>query len=141
MSCELGGYAAFHPSFQQVPSVDAPATVRFFDAITVALASRGIQPIADQIPTFIANSDYFIDITVEEKYIPIGIWSSDMVSQNIGTDYLRACELYVDSSKPLLLSAGWSEAALERMIADYIKEIHTVSGLVNVLHTVHARRV
>lgn len=141
MSCELGGYAAFHPSFQQVPSVDAPATVRFYDAITNALAFHGIQPIAHQIPTFITDSGYFVDITVEQKFIPIGVWPSDVVSQNIGADYLTVCERYADSSKPLLLAAGWSGATLERMITDYIQEIHTVSGLVEVLHTVHARRV
>jgi hypothetical protein len=141
VSCELGRYGAFDPSFQQVPSVDAPATVRFFDAITNALAFRGIQHIAHQIPTFIANSGYFVDITVEQRCIPIGVWPSDVVSQNIGADYLRVCERYADSSKPLLLAAGWSEATLERIITDYIQEIHTVSGLVGVLYTVHARRV
>ena len=141
MSCELGRYVASDPSFQLVPSVDAPSTVRFFGAITNALASRGIQPIAHQIPTFIANSGYFADITVEQKCIPIGVWPSDVVSQNIGVDYLRVCERYADSSKQLLLEAGWSEATVERMITDYIQEIHTVSGLVEVLHTVHARRV
>lgn len=141
MSCELGRYAAFDPSFQELPSVDAPATVRFFNALTNALASRGIQPIAHQIPTFIANSGYFVDITVEQRYIPIGVWPSDVMSQNIGADYLRVCERYADSSKPLLLAAGWSETALQRIITDYIEEIHTVSGLVEVLHTVHARRV
>ena len=141
MSCELGRYAAFDPSFQELPSVDSPATVRFFNALTNALASRGIQPIAHQIPTFIANSGYFVDITVEQRYIPIGVWPSDVMSQNIGADYLRVCERYADSSKPLLLAAGWSETALQRIITDYIEEIHTVSGLVEVLHTVHARRV
>ena len=64
-----------------------------------------------------------------------------MVSQNIGADYLTACKQYADSSKSLLLGAGWSAVTLERMITDYIQEIHTVSGLVEVLHTVHARRV
>ena len=141
VSCELGGYVAFDPSFQQVPSVDAPATVRFFNAIDNALASRGIQPIAHQIPTFIANSGYFVDITVERRPIPIGVWPSDVDSQNIGADYLTVCRRYADSSKPLLLAAGWSAAALETMIANYIQEIHTVSGLVEVLYTVHARRV
>ena len=106
MSCELGGYAAFDPSFQQVPSVDAPATVRFFDAIIKALASRGIQPIAHQIPTFITNSGCFVDIKVEQKHIPIGDWPSDVVLKNIGADYLRACERYADSSKQLLLEVG-----------------------------------
>lgn len=141
MSCELGRYAAFDPSFQLVPSVDAPATVQFFNAVTNALASRGIQPIAHQIPTFISNSGCFVDITVEQKCIPIGAWPSDVVSQNIGLDYLRVCERYANSSKPLLLAAGWSEAALERIITNYIQEIQTVSGLVEVFHTVHARRV
>jgi hypothetical protein len=143
VSCELGRYAAFDPSFQQVPSVDsdAPATVRFFNAINNALASCHIQPIAHQIPTFIANSGYFVDITVERKCIPIGVWPSDVVSQNIGADHLTVCEQYADSSKPLLLAAGWSRATLERMITDYIQEIRTVSGLVKVLYTVHARRV
>ena len=142
MSCELGRYAAFDPSFQQVPSVDAPATVRFFNVVTNALASRrGIQPIAHQIPAFIANSGYFEDITVEQRCIPIGVWPSDVALQNIGADYLRVCEQYADSSKPLLLAAGLSEDILERMITDYIQEIHTVNGLVEVLHTVHARRV
>ena len=138
MSCELGGYVAFDPS---LPSVDAPATVRFFNAIDVALMSRGIHPIAHQIPTFIANSGCFVDITVEKKKIPIGVWPSDVESQNIGADYFKVCELYADSSKPLLLAAGWSEATLEMMITNYIQEIHTVSGLVEVLHIVHARRV
>jgi hypothetical protein len=141
VSCELGRYAAFDPSFQRVPSIDAPATVRFFNAIMNALASRGIPPIAHQIPTFIANSGCFVDITVEQKWIPIGVWPSDAVSQNIGADYLRVCERYADSSKPMLLAAGWSEATLERIITDYIQEIHTVRGLVGVFHTVHARRV
>ena len=142
VSCELGGYAAFDPSFQIVPSVDAPATVRFFDAVTNTLASRGIQPIAHQIPTFITNSGFFLDITVEQRCIPIGVWPSDVESQNIGADYLRVCErYYAESSKPFLLAAGWSEAALKRMIPNYIQEIHAVSGLVEVLHTVHACRV
>ena len=141
MSCELGGYVTFDPSFQQIPSVDAPATVRFFNAIDNALAARGIQPIAHQIPTFIANSGFFVDITVEQKPIPIGVWPSDVESQNIGADYFRVCRRHANSSKPLLLAAGWSVATLETMITEYIQEIHTVSGLVEVLHTVHARRV
>ena len=141
VSCELGGYAAFDPSFQLEPSVDAPATVRFFDAITAALAFRGIPPIAHQIPTFITNSGFFEDITVEQKCIPIGVWPSNVVLQNIGADYLRVCRRHANSSKPLLLAAGWSVATLETMITEYIQEIHTVSGLVEVLHTVHARRV
>jgi len=141
VSCELGRYAAFDPSFHQVPSIDAPATVRFFDAITNALASRGIQPIAHRIPTFIANSGFFVDITVEQRCIPIGVWPSDLESQNIGEDYLRVCRRYADSSKTLLLAAGWNESTLERMIADYLREIHNVRGLVEVLYTVHARRV
>ena len=141
MSCELGSYVTFDPSFQQVPSIDAPATFRFFNAIDNALAAHGIQPIAHQIPTFIANSGLFVDITVEQKPIPIGVWPSDVESQNIGADYLTVCRRYADSSESLLLAAGWSEATLERMITDYIQEIHTVRGLVEVLHTVHARRV
>ena len=141
VSCELGRYAAFDPSFQQVPSVGAPATVRFFGAITNALASRGIQPIAHLIPTFITNSGYFVDITVEQKRIPIGVWPADVASQNIGADYLTVCNQYADSSKPLLREVGWSGAALERLITDYTQEIRTVNGLVGVLYTVHARRV
>jgi hypothetical protein len=78
---------------------------------------------------------------VEQRCIPIGVWPSDVESQNIGADYLRVCKRYAESSKPLLLAAGWSGAALERMITDYIQEIHTVRGLVEVLYTVHARRV
>ena len=141
VSCELGRYPAFDPSFRRVPSVDAPATDRFFTAISNALASRGgIQPMAHQIPAFIANSGYFVDITVEQRFIPIGVWPSDVESQNIGADYLRVCERYAESSKRLLLEAGWSGATLERMIEDYIQEIRNVSGLVGVVHTVHARR-
>ena len=143
VSCEWGGCAAFDPSFEQVPSVHAPATVRFLGAITDALAAHGIQPLADQIPTFLANSGCFTDIRVEQRYIPIGVWPSDLALQNIGADYLKARVRYTDSSKPLLLAAGWNgnEAALERIITDYIQEIHTVSGLVDVLYTVHARRL
>ena len=142
VSCEWGRYAAFDPSFQQVPSVDAPASARFFEAITNALsATRGIQPIAHQIPTFIANSGCFTDITVEQKCIPIGVWPSDVDLQNIGADHIKVNEQYADSSKTLLLGAGWSEAALEEIITDYIQEMHSVSGLVDVLHTVHARRI
>jgi hypothetical protein len=63
------------------------------------------------------------------------------VLQNIGADHIKVHEKYADSSKPFLLAAGWSEAALEGIITDYIEEIHSVSGLVDVLHTVHARRV
>lgn len=141
MSCEWGRYAAFDPSFQQVPSIDAPASVEFFNAITDALAHRGIQPIAHQIPTFLTNSGCFTDITVEQKYIPVGVWPSDLPSQNIGADCLKVHERYADSFKPLLLETGWSEAGVERIITDYIQELHTVSGLVDVLHTVHARRL
>ena len=141
VSCEWGRYVAFDPSFRQVPAIDAPSTVQFFDAITNALAARGIQPLAHQIPTFITNSGCFSDITVEQNSIPIGVWPSDVLLQNIGADCLKVHKRYADSSKPLLLSAGWSEAALERIITDYIEEIHSVSGLVSVLHTVHARRL
>jgi len=141
VSCEWGRYVAFDPSFQQVPSIDAPASVKFFDAITNALALRGIQPIAHQIPTFLANSGCFTDITVEQKYIPVGVWPSDLPSQNIGADCLKVHERYADSFKPLLLETCSSAAVVERVITDYIQELHTVSGLVDVLHTVHARRL
>lgn len=141
VSCEWGRYAAFDPSFQGIPSVDAPATIQFFDAITNALASRGIQHRAYQIPAFITNSGHFYDITVEQRCIPIGVWPADLASQNIGADCLLARRKYADSSKPLLLNAGWSEAAVERLITNYIHEIHNVTGLVDVLHTVHARRL
>lgn len=64
-----------------------------------------------------------------------------MALQNIGADHIKVNERYADSSKTLLLGAGWSEAALEEIITDYIQEMHSVSGLVDVLHTVHARRI
>jgi len=125
-----------------VPSIDAPATVRFLHAFTTALSScRDIQPIAHQIPTFLANSGCFTDITVRRENIPIGVWPSDVALQNIGADCLEVHERHADSSKPLFLEAGWSEAALERLITDYIQEISTVSGLVDVVHIVHARRL
>jgi hypothetical protein len=53
----------------------------------------------------------------------------------------EAQEQYTDSIKPLLIEAGWEEADASSMLADYIQEIRTVSGLVTVLHTVHARKV
>ncbi|KAF8808331.1 S-adenosyl-L-methionine-dependent methyltransferase [Phlegmacium glaucopus] len=142
ISCEWSGSTTFHPSYQQVLSVDAPATVRFLDAYTNALNScRHLRQIAPQIPTFVANSGYFTDITVEERYIPVGVWPLDVASQNIGADCLKMHRIHADSVKHLFLADGWSEAALERLITDYIQEINTVSGLVDVLHIVHARRL
>lgn len=141
LSCEWNRHMAFHPELQQVPSVDAPAAVRFMDAITDALASRGIQPIADQIPTFLEDSGYFTQITVGKKYIPLGDWPSDLAFKSIGADCLKMHERYADSCKPLLLEVGWGEVASERLITDYIEEICSVSGLVDIIFTVHARRI
>lgn len=69
------------------------------------------------------------------------MWPSDVASQNIGADCLKVHERFADSVNLFLLQAGWGEAALERLVTDYLQEINTVSGLVNTLHTVHARRL
>jgi hypothetical protein len=53
---------------------------------------------------------------------------------------LEAQVQYADSIKPLLIEAGWAETDASRMLAAYIQEIRTVSGLAIVLHTVHARK-
>ncbi|KAF8154294.1 S-adenosyl-L-methionine-dependent methyltransferase [Crassisporium funariophilum] len=142
VSCEWGRYVAFEPSLRLDPSTHAPASSRFFDALTRALASsRGIQPISPQIPMFLSNSGLFTGITSEQRHMPIGAWASDPAMRVLGERSLEIIERYTDSVKPLLIEAGWVEAEVENLLADYLQETQTTQGLIGVLYTVHARRV
>lgn len=143
LSCEWSPFPSFDPSLQQDRDLsrDAPASCRFYNALNTALLhARGLHPIANQIHTLLQNAGGFEDIVATEYHIPIGPWPADPFLQNIGARCLVATERYADSVKPFLTESGWTEAQVNTLKTDFIREINTVGGLTSVLYVVHARK-
>jgi len=131
--CEWGYYA--------YPPDRAPGVFKFFDVVTQSLGQLGIYPVADVIPDLLAGSGQFDGITPQLYYMPIGPWRADLNGQRIGRAFRAACRRFVEAVRPMLTNAGWSEEALYDIFSGYLHDLHTVSGMVNVYHTVHARKL
>lgn len=141
LSLEWSPYPTLDPSIQQDPVTYAPASTRFHDAINRALLDRqGLRPIAGQVHTLLADAGVFQEISSTPYHIPIGAWSTDPFLRNIGATCRDINEIYTSSVKPLLIDSGWTEGQLNRLFADFIREIRSLNGLVSVLYVVHARK-
>ncbi|KAF8056042.1 S-adenosyl-L-methionine-dependent methyltransferase [Lyophyllum atratum] len=142
LSCEWGRYPAFHPRFRLIPEVHAPSACHFFDVLGKALdGCRGIQPIATDISAFLRDSGRFKNIESRRFYMPVGPWHVEPEMKLLGRAFRASLLRYADSVKPLLLEAGLSEEEVRHIIDAYVHELKTVSGMVSVLHTVHAQRL
>lgn len=143
LSCEWEqSQPVFHPTFQVDLPSSVPGACHFYDTLTRALdICRSIQPIASHVPMFIDSSDLFTDITASCYYMPIGPWHDDPSMKMLGRAYRASLLRYIDSVKPLLREAGYSEAEIDEITGAYIHELKTVRGMVSSFHTVHARRL
>ncbi|KAG6884446.1 hypothetical protein C0993_011048 [Termitomyces sp. T159_Od127] len=142
VSYEWGRYPAFHPVMGFNPSEHAPGVCGFFDALTHALdVCRGIQPVAGTLPALLAEAGCYCNVTARLYYMPIGPWHGDPRMKELGQAFRATLVRYADSVKPLLIEAGWTEGQVAAIIAAYLHDLRTVSGLVAVLHTVHAQRI
>ncbi|KAG6901202.1 hypothetical protein C0995_015449 [Termitomyces sp. Mi166 len=142
ISYEWGRYPACHPSLRLRPSERAPGLCAFFDVLTQALdMCRGIKPIAGTVPDLLSAAGCFRDIAVRVYYMPIGPWHSDPRMKDLGKAFRAVLVRYADSVKPLLREAGLTEEQVEAIVAAYLHDLRTVSGLVADLHTVHARKI
>jgi hypothetical protein len=136
--CEWGYYPSIHPEYPPVP---APGVLRFFDVVIQSLGQLGIYPVADIIPNLLAGSGQFDGITPQPYSMPIGPWHADLGGQRIGRAFRAACRRFVEAVRPMLTNVGWSEEALYDIFSGYLHDLHTVPGMVNVYHTVHARKL
>ena len=142
LSYEWGRYAAFDHSCPLDPSIHAPASTAFHDALSSALRiRRGLHPVAERIPRLLEETHQFTEITPAEYSIPIGPWSVDPVLRELGQDHLEMRLRFAQSVKPLFLEAGWTSTQVQQLLSAYEHEPQTVRGLVGVLYTVHAKRL
>jgi SAM-dependent methyltransferase len=142
LSYEWERSPTFHPTLEVHLPSHVPGACQFYDTLTRALDTcRGIQPIASRVPLFVNNSGLFADITISCYYMPIGPWHDDPSMKMLGRAFRASLLRYIDSVKPLLREAGYSEAEIDDITGAYIHELKTVRGMVSTLHTVHARRL
>lgn len=142
LSCEWERWPTFHPTFAGYRPSHVPGACQFYDMLTRALdICKGIQPIASRVPSFVDSTNLFTDITSSCYYMPIGPWHDDPSMKMLGRAFRASLLRYIDSVRPLLLEAGYSEADIDRITGAYIHELKTVRGMVGAFHTVHAQRL
>ncbi|PPQ69967.1 hypothetical protein CVT24_003671 [Panaeolus cyanescens] len=141
LSHEWGRHIDLDPSYGTIDSVNIPATRRFYDVLNEALRSaRRLLPTAHRIPGMIHASGQFTLVEESQRQVPIGTWPQDQTSRGIGTACLESLEVFADSARYVLLSAGMEENDMNNMLAAFISEIRTTPGLVSTLYTVCAHR-
>lgn len=142
LSCEWERWPTFYPSLVVHPPSRVPGACHFYDTLIKALdICRGIQSIASRIPSLVNDSNLFSDITASCHYMPIGPWQDGPSRKMLGRAYRASVLRYIDSVKPVLREAGYSEAEIDEIAGAYIHELKTVRGMVGTLRVVHARRL
>ncbi|KAF9054053.1 S-adenosyl-L-methionine-dependent methyltransferase [Panaeolus papilionaceus] len=141
VSHEWGRHVDVDPSYGTIDSVNIPATRRFYDVLNEALrTARRLLPIAHRIPDLIHTSEQFASVEGSQRQVPIGTWPEDQTSRRIGAACLQSLEVFANSVRYLLLSAGMEENDMNNTLAGFIQEIRTTPGLVCTLYTVCAHR-
>jgi len=130
------------PSLRNSNSI--PATSHLFNLIDDAMfTSHGVIPIASHIPSWLAESGHFRDITSQKYAVPIGDWHPEPSMQALGNALRHALQLSTNGLKLILKEPklGLEEAQIDELVMGYVQEMYHVSGMVAVYHTVHARSI
>lgn len=141
LSGEWGRYVAFDSSFISNPQTDAPGVNRFWNVINSALETRGLLPVAGNIPLWLHDSGQFKDITAQQFIVPIGRWPQDASARRHGKAMRSSLVQYAEAFIPMLKMDGWEESKLDDLLAGLVYDLRNVRGLVGVFHTVYARKV
>jgi hypothetical protein len=143
VSCEWGRRAVLDPSCGSDIAINTPGIDRFGDAITAALAAKGIGQVVQSIPSWLsrATSAQFTEITPGLVYVPIGSWHANPRLHTIGKAYRSSLKKYAQAMKPMLREAGWPDGELDELMRDMVHDTQNVAGISGVYHTVHARKI
>lgn len=141
VSGEWGRYVAFDSSFISDPETDVPGVYRFWNVINSTLETRGLVPVAENIPIWLHTSGQFKEITPQQVIVPIGHWPQDASTRRHGKAMRSSLVKYARALMPMLRMDGWEQSELDGLLADLVHDLRNVSGLVAVFHTVHARKV
>ncbi|KXN90757.1 hypothetical protein AN958_03644 [Leucoagaricus sp. SymC.cos] len=142
LSGELDLRVFFHPESPEAsnPQEHAPMSTQFFQLVDAALQARGIQTSIPQIPTYLQDAGTFHNIHSQIIPIPVGGWHNDLRLQEIGTTLQENLRIFAESVKPLLRSAGHSEAYVETLAENFCAELEEVEGLYAAYYIVQAFR-
>jgi hypothetical protein len=143
VSGEWGRRAVLDPSCSSDIAINTPGIDRFGDAITAALAAKGIGQVVQSIPSWLsrATSAEFTEIIPNVFYVPIGSWHADPRLQTIGRAYRSSLKKFAQAMEPMLREAGWSDDELDELIRGMVHDTKNVAGISGVYHTVYARKI
>lgn len=129
-----------NPGLGDITSI--PAIYRLLDLVDDVLRTKhGVLPAALHIPSCLAASGCFSDITTERRAMPIGDWHPDPAMRALGNDFRDMWVRYAHNLKPMLKEEGLDDAHIEQLMVGYVSDMYRVSGMVGVFCTVHAKKV
>ncbi|TFK29192.1 S-adenosyl-L-methionine-dependent methyltransferase [Coprinopsis marcescibilis] len=142
ISVEWDRNPAFHASFDLDPIEDAPASVRFHEAVDLAmLEANGLQSthlLADTLTT----SHTFRNVERRAFHVPIGGWHPNAVLRRMGQAFRVSQARFAQGCKHLLLDkSGLSPGDVDAILNDYLEEIRSVEGLMSTAHAVYATKI
>ncbi|KAH6905876.1 S-adenosyl-L-methionine-dependent methyltransferase [Coprinopsis sp. MPI-PUGE-AT-0042] len=126
--------------------IDAPASIRFHQTLDQALHTGvGVHPSPRQCSALLAASHHFVNVETRSltvPIIPIGGSHENPQLARIGgwvrstqVKLARACE------RLLLLHTHLSQAEVERLTEDYVRELRSVHGLIATFYVAYGTRV
>jgi hypothetical protein len=119
-----------------------PATHLLFNLVNTLLERRRGFYVAARVPGWLSESAQFEDITAQYHIVPIGDWYDEPTMRMLGNNFRSLLVTYGNSLKPLLREpgSGLDDTQVDEMVAGFVNDMHNVSGMVGVYHTVHAKK-
>jgi len=137
----------FVPIVDGKPAIGLPNTglhgwLTLWETYRACLKRQGIDATVPQrLAELLAATEAFENIVAQSSEIPVGVWPSDLNLLTMGQLQWMDYELLFPALKPLLLSAGVSEAKVERIIADAQHDLYHPSISISThLHIVYASK-
>ena len=121
------------------------ATYHLLNIVDNALRAKhpGVFPIASHIPSWLAESGRFRNITAQLHAVPIGDWHPDPEMKELGNTFRDMLVRYANNLKPMLRDPelGLGEAQINNLVTGYMNDMYGVSGMIGVYRTVHAKKL
>ena len=100
----------------------------------------GIESPTRSLPHLLDVSGQFDRKECSLYYIPIGPWHGDPRFNRIGRAFRAVLVREAEAWKPKFRDMGLSVDDVEKICADFVRDLRTVRGMVAVYHAVWARK-
>ncbi|KAF9784650.1 S-adenosyl-L-methionine-dependent methyltransferase [Thelephora terrestris] len=120
--------------------VSPPGVVAFYQALNSSLYfDYWIPTIPPFLVQIISQLGGFDDIQTRDYCIPIGDWAPN-AARDLGVEFRNTLKTWVESATVVIAKAGHDEAAINKLVYDFLSDIFNIPGLHIAYRTVTARR-